>query len=404
MSIQKEQDDLDALDIDTSLPVENIETSHLKAVGIVDTPYPPPTISKSYHPFQPAQIKRKERQIQRDTKRKKKQGDEDAAADILMQMQNDNTSVSPLNEEAEEEEEEEDEEIAGIVGVKDDTNRKWARGHTWEGSLRSSRGKLPPKVPETPQKMYATGNYTVQEMADTVGVSSDTIRKEVKENNWKGSFRDERSKLTPKVYETVQKMYASGNHTVQEMADKVDVKDDTIRKWMKDNNWKGSLRSYSGKLTPRVSETVQRMYASGNHTVQEIADAVNVSDDTIRKGIKDNNWKGSLRSNRGKFTKLTPGVSETAQRMYKTGNHTALEIADTVGVQDDTIRKWARDNEWEGSYRGSPRSSPRASPRTIRLTPELSGGKRKTKKNTKQSRKKSHRKRKTKKSKQTRRK
>ena len=148
---------------------------------------------------------------------------------------------------------------------------------------------------------------------------------------------------------------------------------------------------------PEEKIIARNAYASGNHTKQEIADAAGVHRITIGNWVKDNNWKGSFKVDRHK---LTPEVYETAERMYETGNHPVQEIADAVGVSRQTIRNWVKDNNWEGSYR----SSPRASPRTIRLTPELSGGKRKTKKNTKQSRKRSHRKRITKKSKQTRRK
>ena len=100
MSIQKKIDDADALDIDTSLPVKNIEKDDFESVGIVDTPYPPPEISKSYHPFQPGQIKRKETQLQRKKARKerteKKENEKQAELEALQSVDIDTTSPVPI--------------------------------------------------------------------------------------------------------------------------------------------------------------------------------------------------------------------------------------------------------------------------------------------------------------------
>lgn len=104
-----------------------------------------------------------------------------------------------------------------------------------------------------------------------------------------------------------------------------------------------AVRKNIGLGRPRANgEAVAKameMYASGEYTVNEIANATNISCSTVHRYAKERGIKHQMNSEKMGRPKANKEAVARAIEMYASGEHTVNEIAKEVGISSATINR-----------------------------------------------------------------
>jgi predicted DNA-binding protein YlxM (UPF0122 family) len=180
----------------------------------------------------------------------------------------------------------------------------------------SSNAKLNEKIVKKIRMLYNTGKYTYAAIADLIGniVNKQAIAKIVENIRWhddkftsikfaqKGE-RNSQAKLTLNDIEEIRNIYAKGNISHKQIADKYGVQTPAIYKIINNLSWYDEKYSppvfdsiikknkTARKLSYEIAEEIRQEFKSNNYTIKTLANKYSVSITTIRMILLNRIWK-----------------------------------------------------------------------------------------------------------------
>lgn len=199
-------------------------------------------------------------------------------------------------------------------------------------------------------RKYLTSNLTQEEIADKIGVSRSTI------TQWVGKYKIRHpEELYERKYNIAEcdayaRQYLTGDLTVKDFAETVGVNPSTILRWTKAYKIRHPeeastlpIKKRGGryKWTVEERDSYAIRYLTSNVSSAIIAEEAGVSGVTIRSWAKDYIFRHGVKK-ATKDSRRSIEERDAYVRQYLAGGLTKKETADNIGVSTMTITRWVK--------------------------------------------------------------
>jgi len=161
-----------------------------------------------------------------------------------------------------------------------------------------------PRSPGNNEVNHKNGDKADNRVENLEWVTSSENRKHAIETLGTGlGSANGNSKLTDRKVHQIRKLYATGKHTLAELAKMFDVALSTIGRVVRGDSWahtsgrcsqdnyaRGEQNGTSG-LARREVKKIRKLYATSNHTQRELAEMFGVTQQTISLIVNRKSWK-----------------------------------------------------------------------------------------------------------------
>ena len=246
------------------------------------------------------------------------------------------------------------EEIAKRLNISDVTIYKYIKELGKEGKIqRRERKKI--KKEEKKKKTLELYNKGIKDIAERVGVSTETINTYIKELEGEGKVQRRKKNKKEENKEKTLELYNQGIH-IEEIAKRLNMSHVTINKYIRELEKEGKVQKRKERNIKKKEnkEKTIELYNEGID-IKEIAKRLNTSHVTINKYIRELKEEGKIQKRKRKSINKGENKKKTLE-LYNEGIDIE-EIAKRLNVSDATIYNYMRELKEERKIQKRERKS-----------------------------------------------